>query len=99
MGSVVTRLRVRVAPGAATTHVVGRHGAGWKVRVNAPPEGGRANEAVVRLLAEALALPARDIDIVSGRASRDKTVTLAGIDSNETERRLARACGEGKDGP
>jgi uncharacterized protein (TIGR00251 family) len=82
------RLQLRVSPGASRAGVVGRHGDAWKVRVTAPPEGGRANEAVVRLLADALALPQRDVEIVSGHTGRDKTVALVGIDPAEAERRL-----------
>jgi uncharacterized protein (TIGR00251 family) len=96
---VSTRLHLRVSPGAAHSAVVGRHGAAWKVRVNAAPEDGKANDAVVRLLAKALAVPARDVQIVSGHASRDKTVALAGLDTDEIERRLAQASGAGKDHP
>jgi uncharacterized protein (TIGR00251 family) len=92
-----TRLSVRVAPGAARSAVVGRHGTGWRLRVSAPPVDGRANEAVERLLAEALGLRVRDVGIVSGHGARDKTVALTGIDPAETERRLKLACG-GKDG-
>ena len=54
-----TRLELRVVPGAARPGVSGRYGAGWKIRVAAPPERGRANEAVVALLAETLALDRR----------------------------------------
>lgn len=94
--SASTRLQVRVAPGASRPGIVGRHGAAWKLRVAAAPEAGKANDAVVRLLAETLALPARDIEIVAGHASRDKLVELAGIergeiDFAEIERRLTRA--------
>lgn len=88
-----TRLELRVVPGAARPGVGGRHGAGWKIRVAAPPERGRANDAVVALLAETLALDRRDIAIVSGRARRDKVVTLAGIAPAELDRRLAAAAG------
>lgn len=88
-----TRLQLRVSPGAGRAHVVGRHGTAWKVRVTAAPEGGKANEAVARLLAETLGLPRRDVEIVSGHAARDKVVALAGIDRAETERRLAGAVG------
>jgi uncharacterized protein (TIGR00251 family) len=92
-----TRLQLRVSPGAARAGVVGRHGSAWKVRVAAPPEDGKANAAVIRLLAETLGIPARDLEIVSGHASRDKTVALAGIGLDETERRLVRASSAGKD--
>jgi uncharacterized protein len=85
------RLTLRVSPGAARSAVIGRHGAGWKVRVAAAPEDGKANEAVVRLLADTLSVPRRDVRIVSGRASRDKTVALAGLGPEEIERRLAEA--------
>ena len=86
-----TRIALRVSPGAARTQVVGRQGEAWKVRVAAPPEGGKANAAVVRLLAEALDLPRGDVEIVSGHGARDKVVALAGIAPSEAERRLASA--------
>ena len=83
-----TRLQLRVSPGASRAGIVGRQGDAWKVRVAAPPEAGRANKAVVRLLAETLELPRRDIEIVAGHTGRDKIVSLAGIGPEETERRL-----------
>ena len=86
-----TRLRLRVSPGAARTAVVGRHGEAWKVRVAEAPEAGRANEAVLRLVADALRLARADVELVSGHASRDKVVAVAGIDPTETDRRLASA--------
>ena len=93
-GAPTTRLRLRVAPGAARPAVVGRHGDAWKVRVAAAPERGRANDAVLALLAETLELPRASVSLVSGGSSRDKIVELAGIDPDETDRRLARAGGE-----
>lgn len=86
-----TRLRLRVAPGAARPGIVGRHGDGWKVRVAAPPEDGRANEAVLRLLAEALSVPRRSLTLVSGHAGRDKIVVLDGVGPAQIERRLSSA--------
>ena len=93
-GAPTTRLRLRVAPGAARPAVVGRHGDAWKVRVAAAPERGRANDAVLALLAETLELPRASVSLVSGASSRDKIVELAGIDPAETDRRLAGAGGE-----
>ena len=92
-----TRLALRVSPGAARSAVVGRHGAGWKVRVAAAPEDGKANAAVVRLLADAVRVSTKDVAIVSGHASRDKIVALTGVDTDEIERRLAEASAAGKD--
>src|SRR5213080_2484961 len=86
-----TRLRLRVSPGATRAGVVGRHGDGWKVRVAAPPEGGRANEAVLSLLAERLELPRRAVSIVSGHAGREKVVQMGGITQADSERRLEEA--------
>lgn len=91
MAAPSTRLRVRVSPAARSDAIVGRHGEGWKVRVTAVPEGGKANDAVVRLLAERLELPGKSVTLVSGPSSKDKIVELAGIDAAEAERRLARA--------
>jgi uncharacterized protein (TIGR00251 family) len=83
-----------VAPGAAKPGVVGRHGEAWKVRVAAAPERGKANEAVLELLATTLAVPRASVTLVSGSASRDKIVELSGIPPEEIERRLARAGGQ-----
>jgi uncharacterized protein len=95
--SASTRVRLRVSPGAARGRVVGRHGDGWKVRVAPAPENGKANDAVVALLARTLGVARADVTIVSGHTSRDKTVALEGIDPDETERRLAHASAAGKD--
>jgi uncharacterized protein (TIGR00251 family) len=94
MEAVSTRLRLRVAPGAARAGVVGRHGEAWKVRVSAPPEAGRANDAVIELLAETLALPRASVTLVSGHGARDKIVELAGLDAGEIDRRLSTAAGK-----
>jgi uncharacterized protein len=91
MASPNTRLRVRVSPGAGRAAIVGRHGDGWKVRVTEAPERGRANDAVVRLLAEALAVPREAVTLVSGHAGREKVVELAGLGPALVERRLASA--------
>ena len=88
-----TRVSFRVSPGASSAAVVGRHGDGWKVRVAAPPEGGRANDAVVRLLADALEVRRADVEIVAGHGGKDKIVALAGIAPDEIERRLVSASG------
>jgi len=64
------------------------------VRVAAAPERGKANEAVLALLAETLSVPRSSVTLVSGSGSRDKIVELAGIEPDELERRLATAGGQ-----
>ena len=85
-----TRLRLRVSPGARTKSI-DRHGDGWKVRVAAVPERGKANDALIEFLAQRLELPQESIELVSGHSSRDKIVELTGIERAEAERRLEQA--------
>jgi uncharacterized protein YggU (UPF0235/DUF167 family) len=86
-----TKLRVRVVPGSSTPGVVGRYGDAWKIRVREAPERGRANDAVVELLAGTLSVPKSDVRLVSGHGTRDKLVELTSLSADETDRRLAAA--------
>jgi uncharacterized protein len=83
-------LRLRVVPGVGKPGVVGRYGEAWKLRVSAPPERGKANEATLELLAGTLGVSAANLRLVAGHASRDKTVEVSGLAADEAERRLAR---------
>lgn len=86
-----TRIRVKVTPGAERTEVVGRHGEAWRIRVASAPERGRANDAALRLLAETLSLPRRNLSVVAGHTGRDKLVAADGITAAEAEARLRRS--------
>jgi hypothetical protein len=81
-------LHVHVQPGAGRSAVVGRHGNALKVRVAAPPVGGRANSATEELLATALGVKPAEIELASGEASRAKRFRVKGLDAEEFERRL-----------
>ena len=94
MRSAATRVRLRVSPGARRPGIAGRHGDAWKIRVAEPPEGGRANDAVVRLLARTLRLGHGDVQVVAGHASRDKVVALEGISADGAARLLNEAAGK-----
>jgi uncharacterized protein YggU (UPF0235/DUF167 family) len=94
MEALSARVRLRVSPGASRAGVVGRYGEGWKVRVTAAPEGGRANEAVVRLLAVSLSVSRDAVTLVSGHGARDKIVELSGLGPSEIDRRLSSAVGK-----
>lgn len=91
MTAATTRLKLRVSPGAGRSAIVGRHGDAWKVRVTEAPERGRANEAVLRLLADALAVPRDALTLVSGHGAREKIVELTGLGPALIERRLVSA--------
>lgn len=91
-----TSLRLRVVPGAPRAGIVGRYGGAWKVRVSAPAQGGRANEAVLELLASTLDVPRRDLRLTVGTGSRDKVVTLEGLTGDLVEERLAAAAEAGR---
>jgi uncharacterized protein len=90
MGGPSTRLRLRVIPGSGKPGIVGRYGDGWKLRVTAPPDRGKANEATLDMLADTLGLAATNLRLVSGHGSRDKTVEVAGLTTAEAERRLTQ---------
>ncbi len=72
---------VKVRPGAKKNSIVGEWGGKLKLQVTAPPERGKANEAVVRLLARRLGLQKSRVRIVSGESSRDKKVLVEGVTS------------------
>lgn len=75
-----TIIDVWVVPGARTTEVVGVHDDALRIRVAAPPEGGKANQAVERVLGEVLG--ARPV-LEAGRTSRRKQLRVAGRSPGE----------------
>ena len=85
------RVAVRLTPRAKADRVFaiaaaagGRHV--LKASVTELPENGRANEALLRLLASAWLLPRRDLAIVVGATSRHKTVLISGEPQQLLER-------------
>src|SRR5690349_10009066 len=95
-GSALIRLHVQ--PGAGKTARVGRHGDAVKVGGAAPPEGGRANDAVVALMAATFDVKLAQVSLVSGESSRAKGVKLDGVDEAEVERLLELAMEDATDG-
>ncbi len=82
-------LRVRVQPRASRNEVVGWQDDALRVRVTAPPADGLANRAVTDLLARAPRLPASQIALVRGAASRDKLFRVARLSPSDVRLRLA----------
>jgi uncharacterized protein (TIGR00251 family) len=74
---------VRVIPRARTTACTGTRDNALVVRVAAPPVEGAANDALVAYLAQALHVPRRSIQIVSGERGRLKRVAIAGVTAEQ----------------
>jgi uncharacterized protein (TIGR00251 family) len=81
-------INVKVVPGSSRDRVGGRHGDGIRVQVCAPPEGGRANAAVVQLLAKALALKPQQVRVVKGHTTPRKVIEVLGLDAADVLARL-----------
>jgi uncharacterized protein (TIGR00251 family) len=71
-----TRLRLRVKAGARKTAIQGAHGGKLKLSVTAPPDKGKANKAVLELLADRLGLATTELQLLSGHTSQDKLVQI-----------------------
>ena len=70
--------RVRVVPRASKSEVVGEHDGALRVRIAAPPVDGAANEELQRVLAKALNVPQRSVEITSGQTSKLKQISVTG---------------------
>lgn len=85
---------MRVHPGAPRDEVGGRYGTGEPpiliVRVAAPATEGRANERLVRLLADAFGVPRGDVTVVAGGRGRTKVVDVPGRHREALHRLLVR---------
>ena len=82
-------LNVRVIPRAARSQIAGRRDDALLIRLNAPPVDGAANAALIELFAQALGIPKRNIEIVSGHRSRTKRVRITGVTSADLEKLCA----------
>jgi uncharacterized protein (TIGR00251 family) len=82
-------LAVRAQPRARKAGVLGEHGGALKIAVTAPPEDGRANEALTEALREALNLKRSQVALVSGATSRDKRFLIRGVGREELASRIA----------
>ena len=74
-------LSVFCQPKAARSALIGMHGGALKAKVKAPPVEGRANRALLDLLAGALGVPRGRLTLVSGEQSRNKRVRVDGVDA------------------
>jgi uncharacterized protein (TIGR00251 family) len=86
-------LALRVQPKAKRNAVLGEQGAALKVSVTAPPEDGRANDAVLALLREAFGLGRAQLVLLSGQTNRNKVVLVCGVTVEQLRERVSAAAG------
>jgi uncharacterized protein (TIGR00251 family) len=82
-------LPVHAQPGARKAGILGEHAGALKVAVTAPPEDGRANKALVEVLAKALNVKRAQVKLLSGNTSREKRFLIDGVHKGELETRVA----------
>lgn len=82
------RITVRVTPRGGRDAIDGWADDVLRVRVSAAPADGKANEAVVRLVARALRVPPSAVSLVSGARGRTKLLEVSGLTESEARQRL-----------
>ena len=82
-------ITVKVVPNASRDRIVGPLGDALKIQVAAPPERGRANAAVERLLAKALGVKQKDVSVARGMSNPRKVVLVAGVSIERIQDRLS----------
>ena len=87
-GSPAALLSVKAVPGAKRDAIAGVLGDRLKVRVAAPPEGGKANKAICALLAGSLGLKPAQVTVQAGHTHPEKTVRIEGLDAPAVRDRL-----------
>ena len=81
-------INVRVQPRASRDRVLGFRDGGLRVSVTAPPQDGRANTALLELLADGLGVARSRLRIVRGHTARDKVVEVEGLTMEEVRIRM-----------
>jgi len=82
------RITVKVAPGASQDKIAGWLGEALKIRVRAQPEKGKANSAVIELLATSLDIPNRNIRVCTGATARTKLIEITGLSETDLRQKL-----------
>lgn len=86
--SLETVIQVKVIPRASRTEIAGKENDLYRVRITDPPVEGRGNNALIALLSEKLGIPKRDIEIVSGKTGRLKTIRIRSLTAGEIAQAL-----------
>jgi uncharacterized protein (TIGR00251 family) len=87
------QVEVVVVPNAGRNQVIGEHNGRLKVKVQSPPVEGAANQALIEYFSKILKTPKKNIQILRGETSRQKSVAVVGLKVDEVEERLQLAVG------
>lgn len=82
------RIAVKVSPNASRDEVVGRLGEAWKIRIQAPPVEGKANERLCLFLARTLGLSRRSVLVVAGASAGRKIIRIEGLSEEQVQAKL-----------
>ena len=74
-------IKVKVEPRSSKSGIVGPYGDSLKVKLTSPPVEGKANKELIEVLAKEFGIPKKDVEIVAGHNSKNKTVKLIGVNS------------------
>jgi len=74
-------IKVKVEPRSSKSGIVGPYGDSLKVKLTSPPVEGKANKELIEVLAKEYGIPKKNVEIVSGHNSKNKTVKLVGVKS------------------
>ncbi len=75
-------ISIRVEPRSSRSEIVDVYGDGLKVKLKSPPREGRANKELIAVLSKGLDIPRKDIEIISGKTSKNKMVRLKGVSAD-----------------
>lgn len=82
------KLRVKAVPGASRDAVAGMLGDRVKVRTSAAPEGGKANKAIIKLLAKSLGIKPAQVTLISGQTNPEKMFAISSLDAAQVSNAL-----------
>ncbi len=70
---------VKAVPGASRDQIAGRLGDRLKIRISAPPEGGKANKAICALIANRLGIKRSQVTVIAGKSGPEKRIEILGV--------------------
>ena len=82
-------LKIKVVPGSSRDHIAGKLGDAIKVQVSAAPEKGKANDAVINLMADLLGLRRQQLQIIRGHSQPRKVLEIQGIEQDQLDQRIS----------